>query len=361
MRRRRRPVEILRIHAAVACLIAAVMLGLFACAGGDQKSSADSRRAPVDAFDADDPALAAAVDQEVTRLQSLASEVDRSSLQESLASSLDQHTEELESLRAVDSPLQRLYELEGPFVGIESIAYLSRNHEAGESIELLAAHWASRKADFDVAASKADGSLRGALSEAAVTASGRLFHASLDYGEISSPLGGLYYLSQAEGHRRFLDFLADLPETAGKAEPVPGRGRLLAVVADIESAALGELDRDPTSRDMIPVSVRLDEAREMLEAERPAGATLRILEAQMILAAKTETSKDLPEPTATEPRGSVGFLLQALAADDRQVDRAKIAGGVLLPLYDSMFVEAAESVVDAVRSVTLTLVRWPYT
>lgn len=335
------------------CLFLALTLGALSCADREARARAE---------------LARSIDAEIERLAAVASAVDREALPESLAEALGSYVESLDAVRGDGAPELRLYELREPFVGIETLAFLAPRAEAVDSVESLEALGGPLEERFELTVTTTDGSLCNALLEAAATRSNRLFHASLRYGQIASPGSGLYYLSQAVGNRQFFDFLAGL-EGSETQHSVPDRRRLLAVAAEIESAALDWLERDPTNRELIPVSVRLEEAREMLDAERSAGATLLLLEAQRELSRRAGMATpggvtEAPQPSSDGSAGSLRSLLAAMGSkDDGDGDdeSAKIARAELLPLYESMLVVPGGPDDDPRRSVTLTLVRWPYT
>lgn len=307
-----------------------------------------------------EPVESAEIDQEIAaaaeRLRTLAREIDRGLLSERMADSLESDVGVLSSIEAIESPELSLYRLREPFVDIETLAYLAANREATESIESLEDLWGSRKGDFEFNHELRDGSLRSALLDVEEIRAERLFNASMQYGRISSPSSGLYYLAQAEGHRRFFEFLASL----GSAEQEsPLAKEALAIAADrVEAEALETFMGDSTSNEMIPVSVRLDEARELIERESLAGATLQILEARRLLSegsgGESEQSDQAPyEPVRSD--GGIHSLFAAMAEEDRTVARD------VLPLLASMSAVGKETAGAGSREVKVTLVRWPYT
>jgi hypothetical protein len=328
---------------------AALALAVALACGGGERAREEQERA---------------VDWEIARLEAAADGIDRGSLPEPLTVQLDAHREALGAVRPLRSPELRLYELAGPFAGIETAAFFSRHREAGESLGALERLWTSLGPRFAGLPAATDGSLRGALLDTAATRAARLYQASLQYGRISSPASGLYYLAEAEGHRRLAELLAGMP-AARRGEPAPGGPALAAAADELEADARAALAGDPVRHDLIPVNVRLDEAREMIEAERPAGAALQLLEARLQLGRLAgPPAAPAPEPAPGPPEGAPGSLaalLHAMAEAAPDGERARIAREALLPLYASMLADRPVGTTDAHRTVTLTLVRWPYT
>jgi len=116
-------------------------------------------------------------------------------------------------------------------------------------------------------------------------------------------------------------------------------------------------------RDLIPVNVRLDEAREMVEVSRPAGAALQLLAAKLRLSrfASAPPQAEERRANAVAEGDSVASLLRAMAEEPGDADRARIARAALIPFYASMHQEPPAAERGAARTATLTLVRWPYT
>lgn len=303
------------------------------------------------------------IDQEIVRLEKAIDGVDRDTLSESLASRLDSHREELAALRKIESTELRLFELRDPFVAIETIDFLSSHRPKVKSIGDLERFWREEKPSFERLPPPAGGSLLGALTDESSTAAERLFRASLPYGRISSPSGGLYYLAEAEANLRWVELLTALPRQRAE-ERVPDRGALIEAADRIESEARRAFDEEPVSRSMIPVSVRLDDAREMIESGRLAGATLQLLEAQLALSTRTARSERAgngPISTGHHNDGTIRALLVDMGSTQDGSQAGDIARRDLIPLYDSLFDERMSSGDDQAGDVTLTLVRWPYT
>ena len=321
------------------------------------------------------PDLNPIVDREIARLEATAGGIDPGSLPESAATDLAADPEALAAVRTTRSLELRLYQLAEPFVGIETLDFLARNRDAGGSIDALERLWTAHRPDFAALPAAADGSLPSALLETAVTRADRLFHASLQYGRISSPPDGLYYLAQAEGNRRFAELLA-AAAPARPGPPAPEPAALRAAADRLETEALHAMEGGAGFRDLIPVNVRLDEAREMVEAGRPAGAALQLLEAKLRLSrfasapppagGGTQEAPAVPpdderRANAVAEGDSVAALLRAMADEPGDADRARIARAALIPLYAALHEEPPAAERGAARTVTLTLVRWPYT
>jgi hypothetical protein len=306
-----------------------------------------------------------AVEQEVSRLEATAAGIDRGSLPEPLAVQLDGHREALAAVRLAASPELRLYQLAAPLAGIETVAFFSRHGGAAGSLDELERLWTSLGPRFRDLPAGGDGSLRGALVDTAATRAARLYRASLQYGRISSPMSGLYYLAEAEGNRRLVELLAGVPAAPGDVPAPPGEAALVAAADELEAEARAALAADPVRGGLIPVNVRLDEAREMIEAARPAGAALQLLEARLQLGRLAGPPAEPPPAPAPGPAdaapGSLAALLRAMAEEAGEGERARIAREALLPMYASMLADRPAGSADAHRTVTLTLVRWPYT
>ena len=235
------------------------------------------------------------------------------------------YREELEKARAEKSPELKLYRLRDAAVGADLLAFVNEHRDAtGKDLAPLTKVWNERRAAFERKPEPVRAPLlQRALVESSRNRAEKLFRASLPYAKVSSPFAGVYYLAEAEGNRRFAEFVASLPRK--ERGPSPRKDRVEAALQKLEGETLVTFGSDPTAPKMIPVSAKLKEAREQLDGGAIDGAALSLLEARARFSgAAAET---------------IPASLTALAAEQQAV--------------------AAKKVPPA--SVTVTLVRWPYT
>jgi hypothetical protein len=198
--------------------------------------------------------------------------------------------------------------------------------------------------------------LQRALVESAATRAERLFRASLPYARASAPFSGVYYLGEAEGNRKFRDFVQSL-RGSDVAEPGPSRERLRAAIDALEHDTLKVFGGDVTNQKLVAVSVRLKEANELLDAGRLDGATLLLLEARLALSRRGDR---LAADAGAEPaKGSVVSMLEAWAADE-EAPVAELVRADVMPFLGSLL-RPAGAARRGPSAVTVTLVRWPYT
>jgi hypothetical protein len=264
----------------------------------------------------------------------------------------------LERARKASSPEYRLYRLRDAFVGIETLAFLAKEKSSSASVEQFERLWRKNGARFQSKSPDARGSvLQRALIESAATRAGRLYRASLPYAKASAPWSGVYYLGEAEGNLRFRDFVLSLAQ--GETEKAPSRERVASMLEALERDTLAFFGADVTNQNLVPVSVRLKETRELLDANRIAGATLLLVEARAALSRRGGPRGSYPPQTAART-GSVVAVLEAWAEDEQAPMNAALREEVV-PFYGALFA-AAEKVAQArAAQVHVTLVRWPYT
>jgi hypothetical protein len=222
-----------------------------------------------------------------------------------------------------------------------------------------------------------------AIGEAALPQVRAYYQASLDYGRNTLPRYGLSYLGTAEALRQLVAFC----RTLGDAFPGGREPRLRALDAEID-ALEGEVlaaYRPPASiarhGDFIGASSLLKEARELNAAGLRYGALLRYLQAALAVRQLRAA------PPAADPAALAGRLREAearLAADglDHSIGRlfleiaqARVAAAAprgsdataaailddVLPRYFAALAPAPRQRPRPPASVTVTLVRWPYT
>jgi hypothetical protein len=291
----------------VAVLAAALILGC---------NSAEKRAAQLDAT----------LTQEMARVDASLKAAAQAGLPAEMQQMPKAYREALQRARTAPSRELRLYRLRDAVVGAELLEVFVRHRDAaGKDIAPLVKLWNERRPAFDKKTEPVRGPLlHRALSEAAENRAQKLFHASLPYGKVSSPFAGVYYLAEAEGNRRFAELVASLPASDDDVA-LPRADRVEASLIALEQQTLNTFASEPTAGKMIPVSAKLKESRELLDRKYVSGAALSLLEAR----SRFEKSADDKVPAS----------LHALAAE-----RAPAPAKKVLP-----------------ASVTVTLVRWPYT
>lgn len=266
----------------------------------------------------------ARLSKEIDRLDAALKSVEKSPLPEELKSVPKAHRQALLHARAATSPDERLYRLRAAFVGIEMLVFLGEQPKAAQSMDALRGLWNERRASFEARHVAHGPLLQRALAEAAGNRAARLFHASLPYAVSTRPFTGLYYFAEAEGNRRFRDFVASLP--GDDAAERPSAGRVRAELQALETETLAAFDRERSGRTTISVSAHLKEARELLEQDLVDGAALTLVESRLLLERK-------------KANDNVPALLAAMTRTGKVAAAAPIRP----------------------ESVTVTLVRWPYT
>jgi hypothetical protein len=266
------------------------------------------------------------VAEELTRVDAALKAAESAKLPAEMADMPKLYRADLDKARAAQTPELRLYRLRNAAIGADLLTFfIGHQDAAGKDLAPLTKLWKERRAEFDRPAITARGPvLQRALAESSRNRADRLFQASLPYAKVSSPFAGVYYLAEAEGNRRFAEFVASLP--GKQRDPSPSVARVEAALQALEGETLVAFGTDPTAPKMIPVSAKLKEAREQLAHGFVDGAALSLLEARM----RFSRGADDKLPAS----------LIALAAEQQ-------------PLV------AAKKVAPA--SVTVTLVRWPYT
>jgi len=262
--------------------------------------------------------------EELDRLDASLQALEKMPLPDELKSVPKAHRQAVARARATTATDLRLYRIRAAYIGVEMLAFLNEQKKAGESMAAFRALWNQRKADFDAKPAGRGSLLERALAEAAGNRAEKLFTASLPYAESTDAFTGLYYFAEAEGNLRFRRFVESLPnEGEGKH---PDAGAVRAGLEGLEAKTLQKFEGDRSGRTTIAVSARSKEARELLEQNFVDGAALTLIESRMLLERQTA---------------------------DEGVPAA------LLALTRQGAVASAKPVRPA--SVTVTLVRWPYT
>jgi hypothetical protein len=219
------------------------------------------------------------------------------------------------------------------------------------------------------------------MGEASLAQVGVFYHASVEYGRSTTPDSGLYYLGAAQGQREFADFVRALGPTAPLAAP-PVRdiaGELEDLQNDLMTAY-----RPPASvdrhREFIVANSTLKEARELRAAGLRHAALLRYLQASVRVAplrpGAAPPDAAIPQKLdALESRLGEGGLDHSLgrlllewaradlaehATDGKALVAAAVASDALPRYFAALQPERPRAAATA-PSVTVTLVRWPYT
>lgn len=281
------------------------------------------------------PVLEPALSEAIARLDAKLSALPASPLPEQMKGGLGDTKTRLDAARKAADPWLRLYRLRGPFVEIETLDFVARHAEAASDLGLLSEVWASRRGRFGAVEAAADRpALLRALEEGARNKAEKLYPASLPYGKVSSPLSGLYYLGEAEGHLAFARFAASLDAAASKGEPAFDDARLAQSLEALERETVAAFEKEPTAQTMIPVSARLKEAREMLGEGRIHGAALALLESRDELTRRSNL--ELPA-AASSPESRTGETLLHLwtVIAREEPPRAPSIQSSVVPLYES--------------------------
>jgi hypothetical protein len=290
--------------------------------------------------------LDARLSKELDRLDATLRTIDSPSLEKDAKPIVEGNRVLLNRARAATSPFVRVYRMRDAYVGIETLRYVI-DHKAAEAslarVQTLAN--ASRSAIEKPLAPMSGPALQLALRQIVANRAEKLFRASVPFGKAASPANGLFYLGEAEGNRKFRDFIESLP-FGGGAEPRPNPSAIQSALTKLDTAALAAFEDDPAGRSAVPLSARLKEARELSDRGWLEGAALTLTEAQLDL-------------NRREPAGLLKHAATPARTDSIATMWSAEDGGVL-PLYASLFANTPAGK-KIPKNVTVTLVRWPYT
>ena len=300
------------------------------------------------------------LDLKITELEGRLGSLPERDMPKTLTPLISSARDSLATARASGDPYLQLYRLREAVVGTELLDFYTTHLSAASSQEAFETVWnttAANPAVQDLSASRNE--LQLALAEAAEKKAAVLREASLAYSRITSPDSGLYYLSESAGNRRYAEFVRSLempadPEPYGVTSAAVARG-----IDRVEKIALGEFGKDITSRQTIPVSVRLKESRELVQQKKVHGALLALLEARLLLATNEEPASAPPEPGTARDQSSLERLFRTMA--EREPSRSNAIRSAVLPLHMSLRSDAAGKERKTQSPVIITLVRWPYT
>lgn len=296
------------------------------------------------------------VTREIARLESALAAAEKADLPKDVHELFAVHRDALARAKKAGSPEYQLYRLRDPFTGIETLAFLTK-HKAGSVAEFQKL-WEANRVRFAAKPPQARGTLvERALIESATTRADRLYRASLPYAKASAPWSGVYYLGEAEANLRFREFVLSIAHDS--TEKSPSRERVAALLDDLNAITLKHFAADVTNQQLVPVSVRIKEARELLDANRVDGAALLAVEARAALSRRGGPRGTYPTHLAAPP-ASLDALLRAWSSDEDAPMSAALRDEVL-PFYATLYTTARAQNAKRPAQVTVTLVRWPYT
>ena len=223
-----------------------------------------------------------------------------------------------------------------------------------------------------------------AIAESSLPQIRAYYEAALDYGRATGPGTGLYYVGLAQAHREMEAFCRSISTRDGP--PAPPLRSLEPELDALETELLA-LYRPPVSTDrhgdFIAASATLKEARELDAAGLRYGALLRLLlTAQRVsmLAPPAGSAEDVRAAldqferrieTAKADHTIARIFTEAAEADldgtsapvpgSSQGDAARAIAKSVLPRYFAALEPAPPRAPRPDPSVTVTLVRWPYT
>jgi hypothetical protein len=279
--------------------------------------------------------------KEIARLDSVLKSLDTPSLAQDARPMLDGNRSLLNHARSTANPSLRLYRLRDAAIGIDTLNYiLGHKRDESDMKRVQALADAVRPSIDKQLAPMSAPALQHALRQVAANRAQKLLRASIPYGKASGPANGLFYIGEAEGNRRYRDFVESVP-LGNTSEARPNPAAIASTLKRLDSAALAVYDKDPTGRAAAALSATLKEARELADRGMLEGAALLMTEAQRTAA--------VPVANAVHT-DSISSALQASETVPKDV----------IPLYASLFANTtAERNIP--KNVTVTLVRWPYT
>jgi hypothetical protein len=219
-----------------------------------------------------------------------------------------------------------------------------------------------------------------AMAEAAHAKLPVYYRASLEYGRSTTPDSGLFYLGAAQAQRDFVDLARRV--SGRSAPPAPRVPALMAGLDRLQSEVLAAY-RPPASvekhPEFITVSALIKEGRELAAAGAQYGALLKYLQAAVRAAslgslagepASVAAQLDAFEPRLAAPGvdHSIGRLFLEYARADL-AEHAKDGAAIfataiardVMPRYFAALDPPPAGPPVAPATVTVTLVRWPYT
>ena len=301
-----------------------------------------------------DPRIA----KEIARLETTLQSIQPADLPEQARDLIGVHRTALERAKRAKTAEYQLYRLREPFTGIEILAFLAKEKQARASVDAFAKLWNREKPRFDAKTSQPRGTmLQRALIEDATTRAERLFNASLPYAKASEPWSGVYYLGEAEGNLRFREFIRSI--ATDSKEKSPARANVAAMVDELEKSTVTFFANDVTNQNVVAVSARLKEARELLDANRIDGAALLAVEARAALS-RRGGPKGTYKTKNADRADSIVAALQSWSSDE-EAPMSDALRNEVIPFFAALYdAQPTHTAIKPAR-VTVTLVRWPYT
>jgi hypothetical protein len=291
------------------------------------------------------------VPQELDRLSALLTKIEAGGTPAALKDTFAPNRAAIDRVRKTTSPELRLYRLRDAYVGVATAAFVAAQKDAAANGDKFLALWSAQPVR-PIATPAGMPLLHTSLVQSSSNRAEKLYRASLPYGKADGPFSGVYYLGEAHANAAFAQLVASLD--AREDETPPAANALRSSLDAMETEMLGAFGKDPAAPGMIAVSVRLKEARELLDRGSLAGATLLMLEARLMYGRATAPAvKGAVAPPADLPKDSMAELWRA--SDN------PIAARDVLPYYVSLRKQTATVPVVAAKRVKVTLIRWPYT
>src|SRR4051794_7235525 len=173
----------------------------------------------------------------------------------------------LDRVRQAKTPETRLYRMRGIYSGIEGIAYIADHQNAAKDLASLQALWNQTRTDFQKAPAVRGTFLERALQDISTNRAEKLFAASIAYAKVDTPSSGLYYIAEAEGNRKYRQFVRSVASDINDTTTVPSAGRLWNAFDEVQEEAISFFTKDAVAKTMIPVNAKLKETRELLDAK----------------------------------------------------------------------------------------------
>jgi len=294
--------------------------------------------------------------QEIDRLDALLKSVTASADTQAM---VEGNRTLLARARAARSPQLGIYRLRDAFVGIETLRYaVAHKPDESDLVRVQALANAERAAIERPLSAMSEPALQLALRQIVANRAAKLLRASVPYGKASSPANGLFYIGEAQGNRKFREFLETL-SFGGPAEERPNVQAINAALTKLDTSALAAFEEDPAGRSAVGLSARLKEARELAERGSLEGAALTLLEAQLDISRRSAPPANAAADLRSPRTDSIATMFESVAREDGG-DTARIITNSVLPLYRSLFANVPPRKKPP-TNVTVTLVRWPYT
>ena len=272
------------------------------------------------------------------------------------------YREILDKARAAKTAQTRLYRLRPAYSGIEALAFNVDHQDAAKDDASLQKLWNEVKPGLQNLPAPHGTFLERAVQQMAINRAEKLFAASIAYSKVDDPesrlQSGLYYISEAEGSRRYADFARSIVSAEDHTR-VPSEKSLRSAVDEVQNEAIKSFEKDATSRTMLQTNAKLKETRELLDGNRLEAATISLLESRYELSKRDPHAASAP-PAALRNNDAVTALWREIASLET-ADNARAINNDVLPLYASLPTRKINAKTFAGKPVTVTLIRWPYT